>query len=595
MSLPAIDGLHVLRPLWLLGLLALPLLAWAWRARARRRSAWREAVDPHLLAHLLEPGSGARARQPWLALAALALACLALAGPGWRKVEQPLWQARAPLVVALDLSNQAMAADLPPSRLLQARAKIAALLQARRGGQVALVAYADDAYTVSPLTDDPRNVAVFLDALQPEVMPEDGNRPERAIERAAQLLRQAGFDHGDILLLTGHGDSGAEAAAARAARDGYRVSVLALGTEAGAPYRRVDGSLAHARRDTGALRSLATAGDGRYAALQAGQDDLQALGVLEPRQAGTRAARGQKAATWRDEGYWLLPPLLLLAALAFRRGAALALLLVCIGVPAPPASAQAQSPAARPPQAGAPASGASLWRRADQQDYRRLQRGEQAYRKGDYAAASQAFGGVRGADAAYNAGNALARQGRYEEAIAAYDRALRQQPRMADAQANRDAVDAAMKRKPPPGGDRDKPNRSNQQGQSQSTQGQQGDPSQRDGQPPRDTPQRKPGDNVDASQRDAQAGERPAPRDTERQRAADAAQRARMQRELQRQRQSDRGQPTEGRPDRAEQAAQRERSQANAAWLRRVPDDPGALLQAKFELEHQRRKARGED
>ena len=45
-----------------------------------------------------------------------------------------------------------------------------------------------------------------------------------------------------------------------------------------------------------------------------------------------------------------------------------------------------------------------------------------------------------------------------------------------------------------------------------------------------------------------------------------------------------------------------EREQANAAWLRRVPDDPGGLfslndrieMTAKFRLEHERRAAGGD-
>jgi len=37
----------------------------------------------------------------------------------------------------------------------------------------------------------------------------------------------------------------------------------------------------------------------------------------------------------------------------------------------------------------------------------------------------------------------------------------------------------------------------------------------------------------------------------------------------------------------------RERRQAHEAWLRRVPDDPGGLLRAKFQLEHERRQREG--
>ena len=578
MNALGIDGLHFLRPLWLLGLLSLPLLAWAWRARRQRQSAWREVVDPHLLPHLLEAGGSKRVFNGlWLGLSGLALAFVAMAGPSWRRVEQPLWQTRAPLVIALDLSSATLANDLPPSRLLQARAKIAALLKARQGGQVALVAYAEDAYTVAPLTDDVANIALFLDALDPEVMPEDGSRASRAIAWSQRLLRQAGFDRGDILLLSNEADGDARGSASQAARDGYRVSVLGLGSAEGAAYRKPDGSIGQTRLEADSLQAVAAAGEGAYVALRAGNGDLEALDVLDPAQAGARSARGEKGATWLDEGYWLLPALLLLAALAFRRGGMLAALLLCLWLPLQPVHA---------------AEG-TLWRRPDQQAYARMQQGQQAYRKGDFAAASSAFGDVDNADGAYNHGNALARQGRYEEAIAAYDRALKERPGMSDAVANRNAVMAAMKRKPPKGGDKDKPNPQDQQsGQSQSRPGDQGDPSEGQGDPD----QRK-----QAQQRNQQGEQKNSGQPEERtqdpadQRAADAAQRQRMQKALQQQRQTDKGQDIKGKPDRAEQAAQRERSIANEAWLRRVPDDPGALLRAKFQLEYERRQARGED
>src|SRR5690606_26574263 len=172
----ALAQLHFLRPWWLLALAALPLLAWWWRARARRGDAWRDAVDAHLLPHLLEADAGNGRRRGawprWLALSAAALAIVALAGPAIRKDEQPLWQAQEPLVIALDLSSATLARDLPPNRLAQARAKLATLLRERAGGQAALVAFADDAYTVAPLTEDAGNLALFLDALAPDVMPE---------------------------------------------------------------------------------------------------------------------------------------------------------------------------------------------------------------------------------------------------------------------------------------------------------------------------------------------------------------------------------------------------------------------------------------
>src|SRR3546814_13904267 len=71
-------------------------------------------------------------------LLGFAITVLAMAGPSWRTGEQPLLQGEAPLVVVLDMSGAMLANDLPPSRLLQARAKLATLPQQRSGGQVGL-------------------------------------------------------------------------------------------------------------------------------------------------------------------------------------------------------------------------------------------------------------------------------------------------------------------------------------------------------------------------------------------------------------------------------------------------------------------------
>ena len=547
--------LRFLRPLWLGGLLLLPVLAWWWQVQAPRRGVWQDAVDAHLLPHLLDVADRAPRRGwvRWSGLLAASLALVALAGPSLRKVELPLWQSKAPLVVALDLSGATLARDLPPSRLAQARAKIGTLLRERAGGQVALVAFAGDAYTVAPLTEDAANIALFLDALSPDVMPEDGHRADRAIAWSQRLLRNAGFDHGDILLLTDRADALSTAEAARARAAGYRVSALGLGTARGGVFETPAG-LGTARLDAGSLQALVASGGGRYRTLSAGAADLRALGVLDPQVGDGAAARGARIASRRDDGYWLLPLVMLLALPLFRRGrATAAMLALAFCVPMPQGHAQEAD---------------GWWFRADQQAHARMLDGVAAYRRQRYDEAIDKFTGNPTAVGQYNLGNALAKAGRYDEAIAAYDRALRQQPGMQDAVANRAAVDAARKRNPPPGGNQQNRGRQpskGQQGQQGDTQGQQqGQP-----QPPPASP----------------------PKDAQQQARADAAQRQRMQDALRKQQVPP---PAQGQPQpaRKETAEQRERRIANQAQLQRVPDDPGALLRAKFRLEFERRQGR---
>lgn len=570
--------LHFVRPQWLWALLALPLLA-LWLHRRRREAAWTRRVDPHLLPHLLAPGSRrSGAGRTLLGVLIATLSVLALAGPGWRHQQQPLWQESAPLVIALDLSSATLAEDLQPSRLLQARAAIARILEARAGGEVALVAFAGEPHTVAPLTSDAANVELFLDALAPDIMPTDGSRPERAIAWSVQLLGQAGFDRGEVLLLTHDAGPEARRAAAAAARGGYTVSVLGLGTAAGAAYRDATGRVTRTRMDPDALRALAVAGGGRFAALEAG-DPVEAL-KSGPGAGADGAGRGQLALR-ADQGYWLLLPLLLLAALAFRRGALLPLLALAMCLPLLPAPAQAAD--------------GGLWKRADQAAHERALEAVQAYREGDFEGAARLWEDLPGADAAYNRGNALAQAGHLEQALAAYDRALELEPGMEDAAANRAIVEQALQRPPPSdaGGEGQEPD-----DQDGSGNGQSGDPSpEGDGAPPEPASEGGPDNEETAEDAGSEGADRSAGQeapaesaDPDAQREADDALREQMERALEQAGQDE----AAGAAD-AAALEESERREAADAWLRRIPDDPGGLLRARFSLEHERRRRQGAD
>lgn len=572
-------AVHFLRPWWLLGLLLLPVLMRVLRRRSGPQNVWQEIVDPHLLPHLLDRSTEIQTSGIWakrLGLLGAVLAIVAMAGPSFGKSEQPLWQARQPLVIAVDLSRAAYANDVQPSRLAQMRAKLAMLLRERNGGQVGLVAFADDAFTVAPLTDDANNVALFLDALSPDVMPADGQRADRAIAWSQKLLQQAGFPQGDIVLLTDHADARAIAEAKRAHAAGYQVSVLGVGTAHGGVFEGVSG-LVRTQFDAGSLQALAASGGGRYAALTATDADVRALGVLDPRQAGSVSKQTEQTTVWRDDGYWLLPLVLLCWLPLFRRGrgALLALSMLCV-LPIFPVDAQTVSA----PQGG-------LWQRSDQAAYAQMQEAIRRYDKKDYVQASQLLQQEKSADGLYNLGNALAQQGRYDEALAAYDQALKQQPTMADALYNRKVVAAAKKQQ------QHKQQQNKQQDQQSKDQQGQQQQGQQQGQNQAQNKNQNQGQKQQQQNQPQESSSANA-QDEQKQRQADAAQREQMRQALnktQQKAESARAAAKQNTPAvRDETPAQRERRLANQAWLQRVPDDPGALLRARFQLEARRRQ-----
>ena len=453
------SAFHFLRPLWFLALPPLLLLIiWLVRRQLRSRS-WQAVCDPELLPHLLLGRSVRRANWPlWLLVTGLLLAVLALAGPAWQRQQQPLFRQQSALVILFDLSTSMQADDLKPSRFLRARLKIEDLLRQRREGQTALIVFAADAFTVTPLTEDRHTIEALLKSLDPMIMPAQGSDPARAIERGQDLLRQAGLKSGRLLLVTDEDRPELSMDAAKAlAQNGFDLAVLGVGSLAGAPVplakggflKDAQGNLVVPRLDPAGLRQLASAGRGSYRTISIDDSDLQTLltGLDERRLDRQEPAGRSSAATgdlWREEGVWLLWPLVGLAALAFRRG--WLLVLACLLVTPVPAEAFGWPDLWQTPdQQASSAFEQGDYRQAAQQFQDSRWKASALYRAGEFEAAARQLEDPETADDWYNQGNARARAGDLPAALEAYRQALQIEPGHADAQYNRQLVEEALR------------------------------------------------------------------------------------------------------------------------------------------------------
>ncbi len=646
--MPDLSQFHFLHPLWLLGLIPLGLLWWAlWRQRGAEGSAWQKLIDPQLLPYLLvRDGAGAASRSRfslYLLASGWLLALLALANPVWQQIPQPVYQQPEAQVIVLDLSFSMMAQDPAPSRLAQARFKVEDLLRNSRGKQTGLVVYAGDAYTVTPLTTDMATLESQLRVLDPRLMPLAGNRPEQGLQQAGELLKQAGLPHGHIILLADEpGDAAAEAR--RQVEQGYQVSVLGMGTAAGAPIPgRQDkaGKPLMSRVDNAALQAIATAGDGHFAAYSSDLQDVTAI-LAADRQTGLTqtgdATQQQFAQRWEENGPWLAMLLLPLAALAFRRGWLLTLAfitLIPMTIPQPAMAAGWQDLWQRPDQQAAAALAKKAYGQAAAVAPGAAQRGAAEYLAGDYAKASESFQQQEGAEASYNLGNALAKQGQYEKAIQSYDQALKRQPGMADAVHNRKLVEDLLKQQQQAQDQK----RKDQEKKEQKGKGQQNNNQANSGQGQQDKSQQdSAGDKKDSSDQQAQqqAGDKTQDKKPSDQQQAKGQQQGKDQQDQQekRQAQTDPAQSPSDKEDAAKEPAQfdqagdkaqqqqaqqavkeaeqsakekpsktgnqarqddednlnPEQRQAVENWLRRVPDDPGGLLRRKFLYQYRLRQ-----
>ncbi len=582
-----IEQFHFLRPAWLLLLLPWLWVLWRLRRDFAAGSGWRRVVDERLLPFVLS--NSGRAETRWTRrLLGTATLCmiLALAGPTWERVPQPVYHNQAALVILLDLSRSMDAADLRPSRLARARLKIADILRQRVEGQTALAVYAADAFTVTPLTDDVETVLALLPGLDSSLMPAQGSRADRALALAFELFDGGGIQRGDVLLISdGLGDLElVEISRLLQQQSQHRLSVLAVGTSYGGPVplpgggflQRADGSVLVSTLNESPLRTAAREGGGVYAVITNNDIDINTLGYLLESRLDEREARETDRYTeqWRELGPWLLLLALPLAALAFRRGALL-LLPLCLLLVTPRADALDWN---------------SWWRNDDQRALQRFEReqfgdaaelfrepnwrGGAQYRAGDYAAALESWQQRDDAIAAYNRGNALAALGRYEDAIEAYDELLRRDPTHADARYNKQQIEDWLRRQ-----------REQQQQQQQQQAGQQqGDGQQQQGQGQSSSA---PESAAEAGQAQDETGGEPQPQPG----GESASDQARAEAEATAEQQSAESadeageQPAGALADLDRQMSQ----QATEQWLRKIPDDPGGLLRRKFLYQYRER------
>jgi Ca-activated chloride channel homolog len=548
------------------------------------------------------------------------LAILAMAGPAWRKLDVPVFRQQSSLVVAFDLSRSMDAQDIEPSRIERAKLKLTDILRRQKEGQTALIVFAADAFAVSPLTTDANTIISQLQSFSTGLMPAQGSRPDLAVVKGEGLLKQAGSANGGILLITDGIDRDKhdelEKAAGHLRKAGYRLSIMGVGTPQGAPIPAPDGGFV--QDDNGAivlpgldesfLEKIAREGGGTYRRLSADDSDIDTLlpsvqGVLGPQQGAQ--AKGLTSDQWRDEGPWLLLPLLLLGMLAFRRGYWLALLLIAL----------------QPIRQAHAMDWNSLWLNSDQRGQRALEakqpqqaatlfrdpdwRAAAEYKAGNYQAALKDLKDASTPEALYNRGNALAQAGKLTEAIDAYDEALKKNPKLKDAEYNRDLLKKMMQQQQQQQ-KKDGSKASDQPSSSKngkSAQQDQKPSSSQSGKSSSDTEKNGEKENRDSSQKPSGNPQSDSEKNSEKSNASPENEQQQPSGTQPQNKQSG-TQPEQQKADAKngstpqaaaeEQQTPDEKTQAEKHWLQRIPDDPGGLWRNKFLYQYKQQGQRSD-
>jgi len=600
-------SVQLLRPEWLWMLLPLFVLAWFfWRQQLFSRD-WAAVVDAKLLPHLLVGKARAKSRWPvllWFVLGVLTV--IALSGPVWKKSALPVFKQQSALVILLDLSSSMDSSDIKPSRLTRARLKLLDLLKMRKEGQTALIAFAGTSYTVSPLTDDSETIQSLVNSLTTEIMPAQGSRPDLAIKMATELFANASISRGDVLLITDGLSTDAMQKIQQLDLTGVRVSLIGVGTEQGAPIPGVSGgfvkdasgSIVVTQTNHQDLRALAGRLGGIYSALSIDDSDLNLYREFlhDDERAQGHEQTDFKADSWQEEGPWLLLLITPLVALVFRRGIFLSLLLALFLLPASDSvyaldwsdwNSLWKNPDQLAEQAlstGDAQTAASLFQRPDW-------KAAAYYKAGQYEQALAELENQQTADSVYNRGNTLARMGHLQEALDSYDELLKQQPEHEDARYNRELVEQALKQQQQQQQNKQQDNSEQEKDDSEPSQQQDSDqpgqqPGQQQGEQSAQDQNASQSQNAEQNEQALKDAQQQAEAESQDQQS-DSEQQAQAQEDLQAEQQQE--QQAEQKTM-SEQQTESLSEQAEAQWLRRIPDDPGGLLRNKFRYQYSRQQ-----
>ncbi len=649
-----LSNFHFVRPYWLLAIFALLLVLWLLKKHRFYQSPWQQFLPSHLSKVLVEGASGSSTNKKTMGEQAFLikpfiiglLSIIALAGPVWKKLPQPVYQTERGSVLIMDMSYSMYATDVKPNRLTRARFKAIDLLNKINEGDIGLIAYAGDAFIISPLTQDIKNIELLLPSLTPEIMPELGANPIAALALAHEMLLNAGHLNGDIYWFTDDVDSEEITDIYDWASEfGHQLNILGVGTESGAPITLPSGELLKDSRGaivvprlpSQKLKSLASRGHGNYQTIRNDDSDIDSLILkdsISERNEDEKQQSQQAGDQWQEQGAWLLLLVLPLMLGYFRRGSTLLMLpLACIPLlfllslsVISPASYAAKSAEQENQQTDSPQTSTlkstskkiwqNLWQTDDQQAQKQYNQenfqnaaeqfensqwqGSSHYKAGNYQEALDAFKEGEQANSAnslYNQGNALAQMQQFDQAIGSYEKALNKNPDLQDAKDNIEKIKQLQK----------KQEQEQQSDQSKNDQSQDEENKEKDQQQNSDDSQSQDKQSQDKQQSD-DSGQQQENSESESQekeqknKSEDASEEQKKKEAEQKQQEQQRAEQAGKEDEQGEEktAAQiaaeqeaKETEQKHQQLLNKVTDDPYLLLRNKMQLEYQKRKQEG--
>ncbi len=279
---------EILNGLWLI----VPLVFLFWQLQRRKQMKIEKFAQPHLLRALTE-NSGPQNGSFRLAglVFVFIFSLLALARPQWGFEWQEIRRRGIDILVAIDVSNSMLTADVRPSRLERTKLAVRDLVKKLEGDRIGLIAFAGEAFLVCPLTTDYSGFLLTLDELGTESVARGGTAVGEAIEEAMRSYEHSAAQYKAVIILTdGENLEGDPLKVAQEAKQrGLKLFTIGIGTREGELIQVEDqygqkeflkdaqGNFVKSRLNEELLQKIALMTDGAYVRASGAQFGLELI------------------------------------------------------------------------------------------------------------------------------------------------------------------------------------------------------------------------------------------------------------------------------------------------------------------------------
>ncbi len=177
-----------------------------------------------------------------LILLALFLFIIALARPIMNQKELKVQTHSKNLIIAIDISRSMRANDIYPNRLEFVKNKLNTLIDGLKETNIGIIAFARNAFLVSPLTSDKKSLKFLLSYLDSDIVSVQGTNIANALSQTAKMFVKGGVR--DVFLISDGGErEDVKKAIDEAKRHELKVSVMVVGSGKGGSVRLENGEL----------------------------------------------------------------------------------------------------------------------------------------------------------------------------------------------------------------------------------------------------------------------------------------------------------------------------------------------------------------